>query len=87
MTAMMMASAGKASVHQAVVTVLRASATIRPRLGVGGWVPRPRNDSDDSVRIAHDSASVICTTIGALTLGSTCRSRIRRVGCPAPAAP
>ena len=35
----------------------------------GGCVPRPRNDSADSVRIAQDSASATWTTIGAPTFG------------------
>ena len=68
-------SPGTAIVHQATSSRLRASDTIAPRLGSGGWVPSPRNDSADSVRIAQDSASATCTTIGAATFGSTCRQQ------------
>ena len=42
---------------------LRPSETISPQDGVGGWVPRPRNDSAASTRIAIAISSVATTII------------------------
>jgi Kelch motif len=39
-----------------------------PQDGSGGWLPRPRNDSVASIRIASGTAIAICTTNGARQL-------------------
>ena len=74
-TATTIADAGAAISHQPRDTSVRASLTISPSDGSGGCVPRPRKLSADSVRIAHDRARATCTTIGAVTLGSTWRTQ------------
>ena len=42
-----------------------------PQLGVGGWMPKPRNDSVLSTRIAAATTSVALTMIGPMQLGIT----------------
>ncbi len=45
-------------------------------------MPRPRNDSAASARIANASDSEVCTMIGAAAFGSTCMPMIRRSLAP-----
>ena len=42
-----------------------------PHDAAGGWMPRPRNDSEASARMAKATLSEACTTIGAVALGNT----------------
>ena len=46
-------------------------ASMIPHEGVGGWVPRPRNDNAASVRMANAMEKDDWTRIGARQLGST----------------
>ena len=39
----------------------------------GGWMPKPRNESAASTRIAAAMMSVVLTTIGPTQLGRMCR--------------
>src|SRR6185503_11481002 len=70
-TAAPIASPGNTDVHGACRSWYksRPSAIIEPQLGVGGWTPRPRNDSDDSAMMAPATPSVAAMTTGATTLG------------------
>ena len=60
----------------------RASESIEPQDGFGGWMPMPRKLSVASVRIAPDSASVTCTVNGATTFGEIWRTRMGQVFTP-----
>src|SRR5690606_33292998 len=51
-TTIAMAAPGKTLIHQAVVRYDCPSAIIWPHDGVGGWTPRPRNESVASPMIA-----------------------------------
>ena len=42
-----------------------------PHVGVGGWTPNPRNDSEDSARMAAATARVTTTVIGPRQFGRT----------------
>ena len=42
-----------------------------PQSGVGSWMPRPRNDSVATVKMAYPSRTVNSTIIGGITLGSS----------------
>src|SRR5205814_9765432 len=53
-----------------------------PHEAAGGWMPRPRNDSDASARIAKATLSEAWTTIAAAALGSTWRTAMRQAGAP-----
>ena len=48
-----------------------------PQLGCGGWMPKPRNDSPLSRRIALPTPSVVATMAGPSALGSAWRQRTR----------
>jgi hypothetical protein len=60
---------GKKSAHHAKAAIDCASETINPSEAFGGWVPSPKKLKPDSVKIAQESESATCTTIGAVTLG------------------
>ncbi len=53
------------------------SASRLPHVGTGGFTPKPRNDSADSVRIAAATFSVTVTMIGPAEFGSRWRKMIR----------
>src|SRR5262245_64514037 len=57
---------------------MKATLALRsqPQLGVGGCVPRPRNDSVASTMIEVAMPSVVVTMIGARQLGSTWRKSV-----------
>ena len=55
-----------------------------PQLAIGGWMPRPRNDSTLSNRMMLPIDSVVETMIGEATLGSRWTHMIRAL--PAPSA-
>src|SRR5262249_49759070 len=77
-TARLMATPGKITSQGAVRTYSAAdSDSMRPQDGCGSGTPRPRNDSDASVRIAAPSCAVAITISGATVFGSTCRSAMR----------
>ena len=61
-TASMMARPGNTARWGASSRFWRPSFSIAPHDGVGGWAERPRNESDASVRIAHESAMLVWTT-------------------------
>src|SRR2546428_13059487 len=52
--------------------------SIKPHDGVGGWGPRPRNESVASIRMALPSQIEAITRIGAVTLGRMWLRMIRR---------
>src|ERR1043166_3330058 len=53
-----------------------------PQDGVGGWAPRPMNESAASAMIAPPMPSVAATITGAITLGSTWRAMMRTSDAP-----
>src|SRR5215467_3895600 len=63
---------------------MKATLALRshPQLGVGGWVPSPRNDRVASTMIDVAVPSVVVTMIGASELGSTWLKRIDRSRAP-----
>src|SRR5690606_9537482 len=69
----MMVTAGKIISQGACCIRFLLSASITPSEGVGGWVPRPRNDRPASVSSAHASANVTCTASGATRLSNKWR--------------
>src|SRR5579883_2522035 len=77
-----MAQPGRTAIQGAISMYCRASLSMRPHDGVGGWVPRPRKLSAASVRIAVDSDTVVCTSSGAEMLGTTWRSMMAGVETP-----
>ena len=77
-TARLMATPGKITSQGAVRTYSAAdSDSMRPQDGCGSGTPRPRNDSEASVRIAAPSCAVAITISGASVLGSTWRTAMR----------
>ena len=58
------------------------SATIDPHSACGGWAPRPRNERPERSRIAVARSSVIRTSTGPATFGSTSRTSARRALAP-----
>src|SRR2546426_12479479 len=81
-TARKIASPGKIAVHGAMFISAGASFSMFPQLGVGGWLPRPRNDSVDSAMIAPAMPSVAATMIGAIEVGRMRRTTITRSEAP-----
>src|ERR1700733_16332757 len=64
--------------HGAVRTYSAAdSDSILPQDGYGSGTPRPRKDSEDSVRMVDPNCAVASTISGASVLGSTWRSAMR----------
>src|SRR5438270_8566626 len=55
---------------------------MRPQDVVGGWTPKPRNDSVDSVTMAAAMARVALTRMGPIVLGRTWRTMIRAHDAP-----
>src|SRR5207253_260841 len=77
-TTRLMATPGKITSHGAVRTYSAAdSDSILPQEGYGSGMPRPRNDSEASTRIAEPSCAVASTISGAIVLGSTCLIAMR----------
>src|SRR5207244_11078595 len=71
-TVRLMATPGKITSQGAVRTYSAAdSDNMRPHEGYGSGMPRPRNDSDASTRMAEPSWAVASTISGARVLGST----------------
>ncbi len=61
----------------------RASATMFPQVGVGGWIPNPRKESADSARMAVAMSRVTLTMTGPMAFGSMWENMIRRFDAPA----
>src|ERR1700694_1113072 len=77
-TARLMAKPGKITSQGAVRTYSAADPdSMRPRDGYGSGMPRPRNDSEASVRMVEPSWAVASTISGASVWGRMCRSAIR----------
>ena len=72
------ATPGKIDSHGTVLIWSRASESMLPQLGKGGRMPRPRNDSAASERIAVPMPSVAITISGPRMLGSTWVNMMRR---------
>src|SRR5438105_7337905 len=53
-----------------------------PHDGSGGWMPRPRNESEASARIAKPMLKEACTTIGVTEFGRTWRCMIHQSAAP-----
>src|SRR5207249_100624 len=81
-TVTMMAMPGNTEIQGAVSRYVRPSFSMLPHDGVGGWAERPRYDSEASIKIACENATVPCTTNGEITFGSTCLSAMTRRGAP-----
>ena len=47
----------------------RPSPSMLPHAGVGGWIPRPRKDRNDSRTITWATWSVAMTTMGETRFG------------------
>src|SRR5262249_40677864 len=77
-TARLMATPGKITSQGAVRTYSAAdSDSMRPHDGCGSGMPRPGNESEESVRMAGPSWAVASTISGASVLGSTWRTAMR----------
>jgi hypothetical protein len=74
---------GKKDTHQAPITKLRPSATIRPQAGFGGGIPAPRKLNDASITITCPTSKVARTIMVFTTLGNICRKSILEVEAPA----
>src|SRR6185437_1513754 len=72
------ATPGKIDSHGTVLIWSRASESMLPQLGKGGRMPRPRNDSAASERIAVPMPSVAITISGPRILGSTWVNMMRK---------
>ena len=59
-----------------------APLSMLPQVGVGGWIPSPRYDSADSVRIAFATPSDAETMIAGIAWGRTWRRMIRSSRAP-----
>src|SRR5205807_2133276 len=78
-TARLIAIPGKITSHGATRTYSAAdSDSIRPHDGYGSGMPRPRNDSEASTRMAPPSWAVTSTTNGPNVLGRMWRKAMRR---------
>src|SRR5438045_1937585 len=53
-----------------------------PSETAGGWMPKPRNDSVDSVMMAYPTTSVVLTAIGPTMFGRMWRVMIRKLDAP-----
>src|SRR5215472_16670924 len=69
---------GKTAVQGAIDMSVWASFSMFPQLGVGGWIPSPRNERVLSAMMAVAIPSVAATMMGASALGSRCLVIIRR---------
>ena len=73
-----MARPGNTDSHGAARIWSRASDSMLPQLGKGGRMPRPRNDSAASARMAPPMPSVAITISGPRMLGRTWVNMMRR---------
>src|SRR3954454_14733073 len=78
-----MARPGNHTSHGATSIWLCAESSRFPHVGVGGWIPKPRKESTDSVRIAAATDSVTFTMIGPIAFGIRFDVMIRRSELPA----
>lgn len=78
----MITTPGKTAAQGARAANCWAVASMVPRLGAGGWMPRPRKDSTASPRIAAGMATVACTRITEVALGRMCRASTQRSLAP-----
>ena len=53
-----------------------------PHEACGGWMPRPRNESEASARMANATLSEAWTMMGLIAFGTTCRAATRQPGAP-----
>src|SRR6266511_3118637 len=83
-TRIMIAIPGKTTSHQEVCISFCPSLMSVPSAGVGGLIPKPRNERAASIRIAPATVSVMLTMIGPIAFGRMCLNMMRR--SPAPAA-
>ena len=60
---------GKIEIQGAVKSCSLAVANMPPQLGVGGWVPKPKNDKEASINMAPDTPKVAITNIGPTIFG------------------
>ena len=78
----MIAKPGKITTQGACRMKSRPSASIEPKDGLGGCVPRPMNESEASIRIAIPMLIDACTTNGPILFGMTWRSMTRNGVAP-----
>ena len=77
-TTKLIATPGKITSHGAVRTYSAANSdSMRPQDGCGSGTPRPRNDSEASIRIVEPSCAVASTISGASVFGKTWRIAMR----------
>ncbi|MNY21500.1 hypothetical protein D3C86_1550510 [compost metagenome] len=60
---------GMVAIHQALRRYFRPSAMILPKVGVGGWTPRPRNPRVDSKIIIRATSSTEVKITGGSSSG------------------
>src|SRR6185437_4853103 len=82
-TAQTMMRPGRVVSHQANPRKVRPSASIKPQDTSGGWMPTPRNDSEDSRMMARPTSRIARTTTELSAFGNTCRSMICNGSTPA----
>ena len=58
------------AIHQALIRYLRASAMMLPKVGVGGWTPRPMKPRIASKIIMRATSSTATKAIGGRMLGA-----------------
>src|SRR5690606_581293 len=76
-----MATPGHTLIHQASRIMVRAAPIMKPQL-IRLRSPRPRNDSDDSVRIAVATMNEAETMMGDMALGRIWVHTMRPGVCP-----
>ena len=82
-----MASPAKIALQGESSRKLRPSDSMSPSEGVGGWVPRPRKESEASTRIAADSSRLVCTRITRGEIGQDMAEDDARIRAPMARAP
>jgi hypothetical protein len=81
-TVIRIARPGKVTTHQARRMNSRASASMAPHSGVGGWAPTPRKPSAAASSTAEEKPSVAWTISGGMQFGSTVISISRKMPAP-----
>ncbi|MNW07345.1 hypothetical protein D3C71_2039300 [compost metagenome] len=73
---------GKIATCGAITISARASLSIAPHSGVGGWAPSPRNDRLAAVMIEVPMRRVKYTTIDEIVPGKICRMMMVQSDAP-----
>ena len=72
-----MANPGITTIHHAAVMYWRPEASMRSQDDSGGWIPKPRKLSADSVRMFRGTSNAAMVNRGVIRLGRMCLVMIR----------